>query len=353
MDVLQLAGVRMRGVSLRGFPLEAIDGTFVRERNGTIRVPGARARVAGHEIAAQGALGGDDVLRLSARGPLAGLDLPLARGRFAALASLRGSLAEPALTASLASADLELADGPAAGLPFALSGEVREHGGGASVHDALLTAPGAVARLSGAVGDVESPRSSDFRVKANLHDADLATLARAARLRLPHPEGLVDANLLFAGRGAHPRVRGTLALPEGSLNGLPFSSAHLAFDGTPSVLGLDRGDVQVGTTRLTLSGAVVRGAATLDLAAPTVDLADFDDYFDPGDLLAGRGSLALSATLAPDALVTSGELALSGVRYRRYTLGTANARWSTSGRALSAHVSLAGPLGDLDVAGGD
>ncbi|MGH7728679.1 MAG: translocation/assembly module TamB domain-containing protein, partial [Vulcanimicrobiaceae bacterium] len=42
----------------------------------------------------------------------------------------------------------------------------------------------------------------------------------------------------------------------------------------------------------------------------------------------------------------------SGVRYRRYTLGTANARWSTSGRALSAHVSLAGPLGDLDVAGG-
>ena len=40
-------------------------------------------------------------------------------------------------------------------------------------------------------------------------------------------------------------------------------------------------------------------------------LVDFDDLFDPGDMLAGRGRVAATVNLAPDALGTSGNVALT------------------------------------------
>ena len=114
---------------------------------------------------------------------------------------------------------------------------------------------------------------------------------------------------------------------------------------------VDDGRVTVGTTHATFRASA--GGSELGIAAqsPAADLADFDDYFDESEILAGRGPLSFAFVDTGRSTSTSGNVALSGARVRRFPLGTVDGRWSTAGGKISANLAVDGDLGRIKTVG--
>jgi hypothetical protein len=278
----------------------------------------------------------------TARGSVAGGTL-LALGNFSSANDVDGIRARAGVVLSRASYRKRRID---AGTALRYShGRLELGGASASYGAAVALLDGSVAGLSGGTAG----RRYDLR--ARTVGAPLTLIAALAGRRLPYPEGSIDADVRLRGAGTSPSVAGTVAIPEGSINGLAFSDASVKVGGTPQALDARNGRVTVGTTRVAFDGAYRNGTASGSVRAPHADLADFNEYFDVADTLAGKGAIATTFTLGPGNVATSGDVDLRGVRIRRFALGQTVARWSTQGRTVATQASISGTSGRLRMSG--
>ncbi len=348
--ILQIAGARFPGATIHGISLQSASAT-VGLALPAIDVYAADLRVADRDITATGRFGNGGRLHITA-GDLdlraaRAAGLPLAGGRATVIADVGGTYAKP--TADILAA---LAGARYAGTD--VGGDVGLAYDGTAMHidRATVTYGGAYANATGAVDGLTLGRLAPrYDIRASLEDGDIAGLARTVKNPLRYPEGTLDADVRVGGAGATPSVRGDVRIPEGSLNGLNFRDGRIAFAGTPSALTARNGELRVGTTTLDFSAAASRTQQSVRLAAPHIDLADFNDYFDEADVLAGTGNVAVALDASPRALHTSAKIALRATRYRRFDFGNVSATVGNAGNAIRLQAALDGPNGRVHAGG--
>ena len=169
-------------------------------------------------------------------------------------------------------------------------------------------------------------------------------------MRVPYLTGSFGADVTIRGSSRDPHVAGTIAIPEGSINGLHFGDAAAQIDGGSRALAVRSGTVRVGTTTAKLAGKYAGNGFSVDVRSDAVDLSDFNGFFDVGDMLAGRGRVALAYS-SFGTPVSAGDIALTGVRYRSFPLGSMDARWSSRNGLADAHLAMGGTTGSLAIDG--
>ncbi len=349
-DVLvQIHDARFDRALVAGIALGALEGT-ARVRGRVVDVYGAQATLDGHAVVANGRFGDGGTLDVSASGidlaTLRAAGLPVRAGEVSAVASVSGTAASPHVDGDIAASDVRLADPRAAKLPIDASSQFAYDDGRLDVRDAVVRAGPAVGTLDGDVMGLRgNPKAASYAFAAHVRQADIGTLAKVARADALYPEGTLDADVAVAGTGTAPRVTGDIAVPEGSLNGLNFHDASVVLSGGIAAIAADRGHVTVGATVLGFDGAVSARTQTARLRAPRIDLEDFNDFFDYGDTLGGKGSIALYARNEPNRIVTNGRVRIADTRVRRFALGATNADWSTNGRTVDTDIAIGGTTG--------
>ena len=198
-------------------------------------------------------------------------------------------------------------------------------------------------------GDVTGVRTGipRYDLRANVHSVDLASLAATAQPRSAGLiEGSLEAQLRLSGSGSTPAFEGAVQVPEGTVNGLAFHDLNTSFRGTPSFLALRNGNVEIGSTAVAFDAVIGASSERVNASAPNADLADFNDFFEAGDVLGGRGRVRAGVALAGGAVVaTSGEIALHDAKVRSFDIGAAQGSWSGSGDRISTSLAFGGESG--------
>ena len=343
--LVQARGVASAG-SVDGVPVDGISGT-VAVSGGTLRLYAATARVAGGDLAAAGTLGRGAVVGVS----LAGADAGRTRaGRaFPARVSAIGTLAA-AGGADRFAGGVAFAGARVRGLPVAANGDVGFGRGVLTFADADAAAGPAVGRLDGSVARLGS-RAPLYDVAVHLPGTAVAPFVRLVAPGRRDVAGTLAGDLRARGTFATLALEGTLRVPEGTIGGLAFTAASAR-------IALDRagfrardGRVTVGSTR-TAFGATVRGGdAEVTLDAPHADLSDFNDLFDAGDTLGGRGRVDVRFAERGRSTRTMADIAIAKLRYRGFDLGDARAAWDSHGRDVRGYVDFGGASGKLAASG--
>lgn len=344
--VVQTDGAQLRGVSVQGVPVDSAAGTIAIDDAGHTTLYAARATIGTHDAVA--VQHGSD-FALSAAGVSA--DLLHAAG---------GPLTGGAV--SFFGLGAFAREGPRfAGDVLVLRGRVGTYrlDGDASVdfaarriaiHSGIGAFGGTYGFFGGNVSELGTvPR---YAIDARVPEGDVGTLRRALGFTGVPLEGSFDAAVRITGSGNHPAVAGRVVVPEGRYNGLNFrhGRAILAVDARGANARV--GHVDVGTTELDFAGSVRAGDARVQIASPTVDLADFNDFFNEGDTLAGHGPLGIAfSTAAGHRIVTNGTLALRDFRYRRLLFGNANGDWHMEGSRIRGAIDVDGPAGAFTARG--
>ncbi len=234
-----------------------------------------------------------------------------------------------------------------AGLAYA-DGTLRVHDAAVAVGPLFASVAGTIAGLS-----PQGASAARYDLVTQLHSSDVATLVAALHPRAPWPvQGSIDAAVRVRGTGSAPSFAGTVAAPEGSVNGLAFRDLRAGVNGEAAALSLTAGRVVVGSTALALHGQTTPRATNVSIDAPHTNLADFNDFFDAGDTFGGTGSLALVAVLVgPRVVASSGEARFNGARFRRLALGTVAASWQTNRGTIHSRLRFGGPTGQVNIAG--
>ncbi|HET6894738.1 MAG TPA: translocation/assembly module TamB domain-containing protein [Candidatus Baltobacteraceae bacterium] len=328
-SVAQVQNARFTDASIRGVPIEGLSATIglaplANTSGNDIRVYAAHANVAkGGTAVAQGSIGNGGRLAFAVS------QFPVAGGYADAAATATGSLRAPDVNGTLLLADAQYLHYPISG-----ASSFTYAGGNVGVRNAMIDAGPALVAADGTVWP---------RYDLNATASGLFSYAQF--------QGSVDANVHVGGSGTTPSVAGTIDVPEGNVHGLAFRDMHAAIAGTPRDIHVNNGSVTVGSTALAFDAAYAPGDVRASVDAPHADLADFNDYFDTGDTLAGRGRLALSVDMTPFTLASSGNVNLQSVRYRRFDIGRTVADWQTSGRSTSVVASVGGAHGQAHIAG--
>ena len=110
------------------------------------------------------------------------------------------------------------------------------------------------------------------------------------------PTAVSRRNVHVAGGAAAPVIAGTVVAPEGSYNGLAFRDAggRLAIESERSGAARRRRPRDRRQTHATFRASVAGNALGIAATSPAADLADFDDYFDESEIMAGRGPLSFT-----------------------------------------------------------
>jgi autotransporter translocation and assembly factor TamB len=218
------------------------------------------------------------------------------------------------------------------------------------VNDATALALGSYATAQGDVRDLDRGTPA-LDMTANLHGAQVAPIAKALKLPLRYPDGEIDADLHATGVASAPHVDGTIRIPRGSLNGLNFRDANVAISGGTGGIAARNGTVTIGTTNVAFSGDANQAEQQIVLHAPHLNLADFDDYFDTADTLAGNGHVELTAHNSHTSVSANGDLEIANARYRRYDVGTVAANVQTHGRIMTTIGSVRSDHGSVALNG--
>ncbi|HEX3465645.1 MAG TPA: translocation/assembly module TamB domain-containing protein [Candidatus Elarobacter sp.] len=345
--VVQTTGADLPGARIRGVAVDHVAGTLAVDNGKTLRL-----------LAANGSIGGAQVVAADAGGPflvsapavpvsaLRGAGLPLQGGTLAfyGLADIRGGA--PSFDGLVS-----VEDGRAAGYPISGGADLALAGGTATVRRGVAALGTTYGNFDGRVFGIGSsgPNALAYDLNAQVPIGDVGEMRRALRLPVKYLEGSFSADVRVRGNGARPRIAGAVAVPEGSYNGLDFKDARAGVAITTSSVAANHGVVTVGSTHANVDAAVsvARGAFDVDVRSANANLADFDDYFDEAETLAGTGPVALMFANDGVSTRTSGRLAVTGFRYRRFTLGQTNANWSQRGSAVVAALNVRGSHGAL------
>jgi hypothetical protein len=348
--VVQTTGASTPGARVRGVPLARLEGTIAVGSQG-LEIYGARGSVAGGSVTASGRLApGGGGIAVTASGidaaQLRGTGLPLDRGRIAAIGTLAGAESAPS-----ADATVLLGGGRYGALDVSGHSRLRLEDGNLTLAGGSALLDGTMSRFAGRLSNLGAVPRYDLSV--SVRGAELGPLVRQVYPQRHDVGGSVDADVHVGGSGNAPTVAGALRVPEGTANGQAFreGAAQVSYDAAG--VRASGGTVTVGTTVVGFTGGA-RSLRDLSLrvAAPNADLADFNDLFDEGDVLGGRGHVALSFARTAGAVQTSADTAISDFRYRRFALGDTRATWSSRGRHVDGVLGFSGPAGNLDARGG-
>ena len=348
--VAQISDARFDGASVGGVALGGFEGT-VGLRGKAVDVYAARARIEGQDVVARGSFGNGGTLDVSASdidlAALRGAGLPLRAGTVSAIARIGGTAAAPLVEGGVVASDVRSSDPKLGALPLAAATGLSFAGDRLTLRDGSILAGPAVATLDGSVTGVRSnPKAAQYDFDASVHQADIGTFARLVRAP-QYPEGTLDASVHVAGRGSAAAVAGRVTIPQGSINGLHYRDATVALSGTAAAIAARDGHVTVGSSTLDVSGTFARNGQSVVVRAPHVDLSDFNDYFDYGDTLGGRGTVDLALRNEPNRIVADGYLQFAGTRFRRFDAGNTHADFATRGRTIHMDVAAGGASGHL------
>ena len=336
-SIIQIRNATIDLAKAPHLPIRDLDAT-IGVRANALRIYAASARVAGGEIAVSGdpqsRSGIAAVAKKLDAGAFADLGSPLRSGKLSLAATLEGSATHPILNGVF------VLDGSRyRNAPVGASARLSFLNNTFSVRDAVMRAGPSIFDADGNVAGLNiaarayNPRY-DLRIRLRAADAH-----EAALLALPSfandMQGNVEADLRVGGAGSRPRVAGSLKIPEASYRGLAMSdfSGNLSID--PSG-GAFRADATFGATAVAVSAsATTTGDMRVGLRAPRANLADFNDFFDDGDMLAGRGSVDLAARTNARRLQSAGNVSFSNARVQRFALDGMSARWNSAGRTIA------------------
>ena len=325
----------MRGATLRGVPIARASLTLAVEGD-RLRVYSARARAAGGDVVAAGTFslartppaGGGTLSLVADRldaAQLRGIGLPLDAGRLSASGDLAAGAPVPRFDGGVT-----VAEGRLQRYAIAGGGDVRLQGNAAYLTRMLGSLGQTYAHVNGSIGELTTG-SPAYALDIVVPAGSVAGALGALHFPAYMTQGSFNAALRLAGRGAVPSISGRVNVPAGNVNGLPFLDAGGELRADARGVSVERGSVLVGSTRAAFGAAIYPGARDLRIAAPHADLSDFNNFFDTGDTLAGRGSATLEAVARGDRLWTSGNIRVAGLRYRNCRLATR----SPSGRACA------------------
>ena len=342
----QTDDLRFADASVHGIPLRNARATATLHGN-ALDIRALQFGIAGGTVTMRGGIGdgpNDEIVATTSRldlRSLAGSGVPIAGGALLANVHVRGALNAP-------SANIGLIVDDARWHNLGLSANAFAHYERGTLHindltalalDAYATAAGAVRGLDGSTPNVD--------LTAHLHGAQVAPIASALHLPLRYPDGEIDADLHATGLASAPAVDGTIRIPRGSLNGLNFRDASVAISGGTRGVTARNGSVTIGTTAIAFSGQGGPASQQIALRAPHVNLADFDDYFDAADTLAGTGHALLNARSSRAGVAAEGDVRIDDTRYRRYAIGTVTAALHTTGRTIHTTAGVASDHGSL------
>jgi autotransporter translocation and assembly factor TamB len=341
--VVQARGAASGGALVRGVPVDGFSGTLAVEGK-RLRVYGALASVAGATLAAAGSPdtpGGIGVSVAEADGrrvrDLASFGGP----RFSAIGSFDGPGPKPHFRGAVAVGGATLA-----GLGVAGNASVELAGSRLAVDATDAVVGTALGSLS---GSVDGPGTTGARFDFDVHvaEAPLGPLVLAMAPSRRDVAGTVGGDLHLRATPRRYLIDGRVTIPEGTVNGLAFSDASATIRFDPRTLRLRRGRVTVGSTRAGFGLLLGAGETALRIDAPHADLSDFNDYFDAGDTLGGRGRIVGRFVQRHNRLQTSGDISIASLRYRRFDLGDARAHWTSRGVEATGSVAFGGPSGRL------
>ncbi len=344
--LVQTAGGSTPGASVQGIPLQNVAGTLS-ATTGAVRILAARAGVAGGGLVAAGTT--TSGIGLSAAGieaaRLRGTGLPLEDGTLALVGVARTTRAGP-----LFDGGAILSDGHYQRVPLEANGDVHLDGPNVSVARVDASAYRSWGSLAGNVFDVASP-SRRYALNARVRAADVGDIAAAAGVAAAaryHVDGSAEADVTVTGAGPAPLVAGVVRIPESTVNGLFIADGFAQIAASPTSIDVQQGRVSVGTTNAHFEGSFYRHRRLrIALRAGAADLSDFDNFFDPGDMLSGTGHVAVGLTRSHGKLDTSGDVAMHGLRVAHAYFGTAQADWSSVGSSIRGNAGFAGRAGSL------
>ncbi|MDQ2909212.1 MAG: translocation/assembly module TamB, partial [Candidatus Eremiobacteraeota bacterium] len=343
--IVQVRGAATPGATVAGLSLTDLAGTL-EVTQGKLHVYGATARVGGGSAAAAGGFErhiGLSLANVAAGGAIA---LPnVAPGRLWAIGNVSLASGRPRFDGGAAVAQARVRGDEAAA-----NGDVAFSAARLGLHDV----EGRIGTTVGAVtGSVSAPGTSHvgFDLALALPAAPLEPLVRGSALARQDVAGTAEARLRLRGTPALYSAAGHIGVPEGTVNGLAFRGLALDLALGPRGIAARNGTVTVGSTRAGFAGSLNGARSSARLSLPSADLSDFNDYFDAGDTLAGRGRIALSFAERGAVVATSADVALHGLRYRRFELGDALARWTSRGRDVALNLGFGGSSGTFRTTG--
>jgi hypothetical protein len=344
--VVQTTGANFTAAHVRGVAIDRVSGTLAVE-NKALRIVAAEGTIGGARAVASDT-GGSFLVSAPALPvwALRGTGVPLESGTLSLLgvADLRG--AGPSFDGQVA-----LQRGSAAGLPISGGVDVRFSGGTAHVSEGMGALGATYGAFSGRIDGIGTtgPRALAYDLDADVPVGDVEELRRALRLPVKYLDGSFEAAVRVRGYGARPTVAGQVTLPEGSYNGLAFHDARAVVTLSSNAIAARDGVVTVGSTRAAVSAnvSVARRAFDVDVRSNAANLADFDDYFDEAETLAGHGSVAVSFANDGSTTRTAGRVDVAGFRYRSFSFGQTDATWSQARNSVSGALNVRGSHGSL------
>lgn len=343
--IVQVLDAATPGATVAGLSLADLDGTLA-VAHGSLHVYGATAQVGGGSAAAAG--GFERHIGLSLGGVAGGgaIVLPnVAPGRLWAIGTVSLADGRPRFDGGAAITQARVRGEDATG-----NGDIGFSAARLALHDV----DGRIGTTLGTIaGTVSAPGTSRvaFDLGLRLPAAPLGPLLRGSALARQDVAGTAQAALQVRGVPASYSVAGRVGVPEGVVNGLAFRDLTMELSLGRYGLAAREGAVTIGSTQASFGGSLEGARSSARLSVPAADLADFNDYFDAGDTLAGHGRIALRFAESGAVVTTSADVALHGLRYRRFELGDALARWTSRGRDVALKLGFGGPTGTFRTAG--
>ncbi len=352
-DSLELGSAGMRGTALLvdGVPVSRLAGS-VAYNGSELAVHGLAAEFAGGRAFGSGTLAlgpGSDALSVVASQIAAGafrrFGLPLESGRIGA----HGQLAFDGKALSY-TGGVVLSGARSGRFTIGAVGDVRYGHGELQVSQATGELSGAVGSIAGSLRGLGG---SDPRIAArgSIAAAPIAPMLDAFAIAHPPVGGVVAGAFTLGGSFKAPQAEADLTGLGLHLNGQGIRRASGSVALSTRRVSLLRGRLLVGSTAAHAEAAYGDAGARIALSARNADLEDFDDLFDTGDTLAGRGSIAFDLRSDAHALSSQGRFQVLGLRIRNLTLGAATGHWTSTHNVVTGIASDAGPYGALAATG--
>ncbi len=351
---VQAQNAQLSAATIHGVPISSMTGTMSFQ-NGVLRVYSAQAHAAGGTVVAAGTFAtspGTAPTRMALAttqldaSVLHRFGVPIAGGALRAIGTIQPGRAIPDVDAGVV-----LSAGRAAGYgPFDANADVSIANDAMHVRDAIASLGSTFAHVDGSIGNLAAG-TPVFDVRAQVPVGSIASMAQLARVSTHGADGSFAGSFGILGTVANPRVSGSVAVPVGEINGLGFRDASAQFSANRAGVSARDASVTIGSTTAHFSAAVAKNRIALSMRAPRADLSDFNDYFDTGDTLAGKGDVAVSFAHVADVTFTSGDVNLHGFRYRRFPIGDTDARWTSRRNVAQGTIAVGGDHGKLRAAG--
>jgi hypothetical protein len=342
---VQTSGAVLAGGAIHGVAFGDASGTMHIDGKAVRIITGAATLDGAHAVAE--ARDGETAISMVGvpAEAFAGSGLPLDSGRVSVFGL--GSIARPSFHGSI-----DLDNGSAHGYPIGGWVDIALRGRTLDVRDGIAAIGSTYGKIGGRIAAIGTP---EFRydLDAGVQLGDVGRLIHDLRLPLRYAEGSFAAQVHVAGGSAAPTIAGTVVAPEGSYNGLAFRDAGgaLRVNANGPALRVDNGHVTVGTTHATFRASADGNALGIAATSAAADLADFDDYFDESEIIAGRGPISFAFSDTGRSTTTAGMVSLTGVRVRRFPLGTVEGTWSTTSGKIAAGLAVDGPIGRIQTTG--